>query len=113
MAVQEGIAGSQPKLPKGFSDLEPFVDWALPTEKERLIARETGNIEELQVFYDAMMERLPAVIEHLKQFPADRMPEDTERLFQMALSLIEVSIAVELYRRPEVINGFDRARFSL
>ncbi len=113
MAVQNGIAHPQSQLPGAFRDLEPFAGWALPTEKERLLARESGNLEELQVFYDAMMERLPAIIEHLKQIPADRIPEDSERLLQMALSLIEVAIAVELYRRPEVINGFDRARFAL
>jgi hypothetical protein len=31
----------------------------------------------------------------------------------MTCSLIEISIAVELYRRPQVINGFDRARFGV
>jgi hypothetical protein len=111
--ARETIANPQPKLPGAFQDLEPFADWALPTERERMEAREAGSIEELQVFYDAMMERLPAIVEHLKQFPLDRMPEDSQRLLEMTLSLIEVSIATELYRRPEVIAGFDRARFSV
>lgn len=113
MSVQDGIANPQPQLPGPFRDLEPFADWALPTEKERIAARESGSIEELQVFYDAMMARLPAIVEHLKQFPLDRMPADSQRLLEMTLSLIEVSIAVELYRRPQVINGFDRARFAV
>ncbi|HUY18602.1 MAG TPA: hypothetical protein VMV15_05185 [Candidatus Binataceae bacterium] len=113
MSVQEGIAASQPQLPGSFRDLEPFVDWALPTEKQRIAAREAGSIEEMQVFYDAMMARLPAIVEHLKQFPLDRMPADSQRLLEMALSLIEVSIAVELYRQPHVINGFDRVRFAV
>ena len=112
MAAQEGIANPQAQLPGAFRDLEPFVDWALPTEKERMAAREAGNIEGMQVFYDAMLARLPAIVEHLKQFPLDRMPEDSQRLLNMTFFLIEVSIAVELYRRPQVINGFDRARFA-
>jgi hypothetical protein len=110
---QEGIGDPRVKLPASFRDLEPFAHWALPTEKERVVARESGTIEELQVFYDAMIARLPAIIEHLKQFPIDRIPEDSQRLLEMAFSLVEVSIAVELYRRPQVINGFDRSRFAI
>jgi hypothetical protein len=109
---QDGIANPQAKLPGPFRDLEPFADWALPSEKERMAARESGTMEELQVFYDEMIARLPAIVEYLKQFPLDRMPEDAQRLLEMALSLVEVSIAVELYRQPQVINGFDRSRFG-
>jgi hypothetical protein len=39
------------------------------------------------------------------------MPEDTRRLFYLALSLAEVATAVELYKQPDVIDGFDPARF--
>ncbi len=113
MAAETGIANPQAQLPGAFRDLEPFVNWALPTEQERMAARESGNIEELQVFYDAMIARLPAIIDHLKQFPADRVPAESQRLLDMTLALIEISIAVELYRRPQVINGFDRARFAV
>jgi hypothetical protein len=98
-------------LPESFQDLEPFAEWALSTEVERMAARENSTIEELQVFYDAMLRRLPAVVEYLNQFPLDRMPEQAQRLMQMALSLNEVSIAVERYRQPRVINGRERARF--
>lgn len=100
------------RLPEPFRDLEPFAEWALPTEKERMEAREASTIEDLQVFYDAMAARLPAIVQYLKQFPLDKMPEPSQRLLNMALSLVEVSIAVELYRSPHVINGFDRSRFG-
>jgi len=113
MAVETGIGDPQAQLPSAFRDLEPFTNWALPTEQQRIAARESGNIEELQVFYDAMMPRLPAIIDHLKQFAPDRVPPESQRLLDMTLSLIEISIAVELYRRPQVINGFDRARFGV
>ena len=111
--AETGISNPQAQLPSAFRDLEPFADWALATEQERMAAREAGNIEEMQVFYDAMMPRLPAIIDHLKQFPPDRIPAESQRLFNMTCSLIEISIAVELYRRPQVINGFDRARFGV
>ena len=111
MAGETSITKTGGTLPEPFKDLEPFIDWALPTEPERMAARETGTIEELQVFYDAMMGRMPAVVEYLNQFPLDRMPDDARRLLNMALSLNEVSIAVERYRQPRVINGRERERF--
>jgi hypothetical protein len=111
MRGEDGIAKSGGALPESFEDLEPFAHWGLRTEVERMAARETSTIEELQVFYDAMMRRLPAIAEYLNQFPLHRMPEPAQRLLNMALSLNEISIAVERYRQPRVINGRERARF--
>jgi hypothetical protein len=107
----DGIAKSGGALPESFQDLGPFAHWALSAEVERMAARENSTLEELQVFYDAMMRRLPAIVEYLNLFPLDRMPEEAQRLLQMALSLNEVSFAVERYRQPRVINGRERARF--
>jgi hypothetical protein len=98
-------------FPEVFGDLEPFSSWALATEQERMAARDSSTIEELQVFYDVMLPRIPAIVAYLDQFPLDRLPDDTRSLLNLALSAIEASIAVELYHQPQVINGFDRARF--
>jgi len=104
---------SRAVLPAPFVGLEPFAHWALTTESERLIARESSMREELQMFYDAMMPRMAAIVEYLDRFPLDRMPDDGLRLLQMALSVVEVSIATELYRQPGAFNGFDRARLQI
>jgi len=98
-------------LPEAFSDLEPFSQWALATESERIAARDSSTLEELQVFYEVMMARIPAIIGYVDKFPFDRLPDDARNLFNLALSAVEASIAVELYHQPQVINGFDRARF--
>jgi len=98
-------------LPEAFIDLEPFSQWALATESERIAARDSSTLEELQVFYDVMMARIPAILGYLDRFPLDRLPEDARNLLNLALSAVEASIAVELYHQPQVINGFDRARF--
>jgi hypothetical protein len=100
-------------LPAPFVGLEPFAHWALPTEWERLMARECSMREELQVFYDAKMPRMAAIVEYLNRFPLDHMPEDARRLLHIALSVVEVSIATELYRQPKAANGFDRTRFEV
>jgi hypothetical protein len=100
-------------LPAPFVGLEPFAHWALATEWERFMARESSSREELQMFYDAMMPRMGTIVEYLNRFPFDRMPEDALLLLRMALSVVEVSIATELYRQPNAINGFDRARLQV
>ena len=39
-------------FPPGFSELEPFADWALPTERARYAKRLASTMDELQAFYD-------------------------------------------------------------
>ncbi len=41
------------QLPPDFADLEPWADWALPTEPERYAKRLASPFGELQAFYDA------------------------------------------------------------
>src|SRR5689334_13351087 len=62
-------------LPASFAELEPFAHWALATERERLMARESSTMEELQMFYDAMMPRLVAIVEYLNDFPSTVCPK--------------------------------------
>jgi len=46
------------RLPAAFTELEPFADWALPTERERYAKRLASTMDELQAFYDAALPRL-------------------------------------------------------
>ena len=98
-------------LPERFRDLEVFSAWILPTERERQHKRYTSSMDEIRAFYDALFPRLEEVVAYLNQFPLDEMPEDTERLLHLCLSVVEVSNAVEMFGQPTVINGFDAARF--
>jgi hypothetical protein len=111
MDAEREISKPHRLLPEAFEDLEPFTDWALATEVERMAARESSTMEELRAFYNVMLRRLPAVVEYLNRLPLDGLPEPAERLLNMALSLSEVSIAVERYGQPRVVNGRERARF--
>jgi hypothetical protein len=52
-------------LPADFADLEPFADWAIPTEKARYAKRMASSMPELQAFYDAAFPRLEAGTEYL------------------------------------------------
>ncbi len=99
-------------LPESFQDLEPFVAaWSLATEKERNRKRLSSSMEEIQAFYEAILPRMERVIAYLNQFPLDAMPVDAQRLLYLTFSLAEVSTAVELFKQPSVVDGYDAARF--
>ncbi|MBI3951654.1 MAG: hypothetical protein HY314_14485 [Acidobacteria bacterium] len=98
-------------LPEQVKDLEPFSAWALATEAERNLKRLSSPMAEIQAFYHAMLPRMQAIMEYLHQFPLDQMPEEARRLFHLTLSFAEVTPAVELFKQPSVVEGFDPARF--
>ena len=100
-----------PVLPTPFQDLEAYSDWALATESERTAKRVSSPMSAIRAFYDALRPRLEACATYLDQFPLDDMPPDAQRLLWLTLSLMEVANAVELYKQPQLSNGFEIARF--
>lgn len=97
-------------LPGRFEDLEPFIDWALPTERERNNKRIASTMPAIKAFYDAMLPRARAIIAHLENFPVNEMPMHEARLMNLLLSLAEVANAVEIFKQPAVIDGYDSRR---
>ncbi len=60
-----------PTLPAAFADLEPFADWALPSEADRYAKRIASTMDELQAFYDAAFPRLEDSTDYLKGVALD------------------------------------------
>jgi hypothetical protein len=89
-------------LPPAFADLEPFAEWALPTEHERFAKRLASSMDELQAFYDAALPRLDDAVEFLDQFELSALPADASQLIWMYYSLMTVSFPVEVWRQPRV-----------
>ncbi len=90
-------------LPAEYAELEPFADWAIPTEKARYARRLASSMEELQAFYDAALPKLDAGMAYLAQFDdLGAMPEDATRLLWLFCSLVTVSFPVEVWRQPKV-----------
>src|SRR3954454_11077825 len=92
-------------LPAEFSDLEPFSDWCLESERERYAKRLASSMDELQTFYDAAFPRLEAAMEHLDRYELDALPDDATHLLCLCYSLVNVSFAVEVWREPRVPDG--------
>jgi hypothetical protein len=100
-------------LPAAFTDLDPFVKhWALPRESERNNKRISSSMDDLQRFYDAMLPRIGEAAKYLDQFPLDEMPADALRLLHLSLSLMEISMAVEVLGQPNMPDSVEDSRFE-
>ena len=98
-------------IPAEFKDLEKFVDqWALAAEADRSAARQTSSMESLTEFYNAMQARLESVLAALADYSPDSLSDDLKPLFYLTLSYCEVAPAVELFKQPSVVDGFDPKR---
>ena len=102
---------SKHALPKGFRKLEPFLDWSLATETERIAKRVAAPMDEIIEFHAAMSQQREEIIVFLNQYPYDELPENGQRLCDMALSLVEVAPLVEMYKDPANLNIVDPDRF--
>jgi len=101
--VSDGTNGSgAAQLPGGFADLEPFIEWALPTEAARYLKRMSSTMDELRSFYDAITARAEAARDHLDTFDLTAMPIEEQRLMWLLFSMIIVSYAVEVFGDPRV-----------
>ena len=97
-------------LPETFRDLEPYLEWSLPTERQRSAKRQSSTMAEITAFYAAMLPRLDALLSFLAQYPPDAVAEDVQRLSHLTLALAEVAPAVENFGQPSVIDGYDVTR---
>lgn len=97
------------RLPEPFQELEPYLEWSLATDRERIIKRKTSTIAEITAFYQAMLPRMDAILSYLEQYPLEQVPSDVQRLFWLTLSLAKIAPAVEMYGEP-VPEGLDALR---
>lgn len=89
-------------FPAAFAELEPFAEWAIPTERARYAKRVASTMDELQAFYDAAFPRIDDALAYLEQFPIDAIPEDATRLLWLYCALMTASFPVEVWRQPRV-----------
>jgi len=89
-------------FPAAFADLEPFADWAIPTERARFAKRLSSTMDELQAFYDAAFPRMDDALAYLEQFSMDELPEDATHLLWLYCGLMTASFPVEVWRQPRV-----------
>ena len=113
MSGRGHVSNSAPTtLPDAFADLQPFVErWALATETERNTQRHAVGMDAILAFKDAMLPRVDAVVKWLDTFALSALPDAAKPLMYLLLSFAEVAPAVEFYKQPAVIDGYDPRRF--
>jgi hypothetical protein len=92
-------------LPAGFEDLAQFVGtWALPTERERMLARVHGDMAAISDFYKTLSPRIAAVLAYLEAYPPrlEALPAPEQRLAMVALSFMECSRIFEMWGQQDV-----------
>lgn len=101
-------------LPVEFADLEPLRGaWAIGDEAARNRKRLASSFADLQAFYNTLLPRMDAIIQHLNSRPLDALASDEQALLNLALTFMEVAPAVEIYKHPDVPWGFAAERFHI
>ncbi|GAB2960795.1 hypothetical protein GCM10023080_021190 [Streptomyces pseudoechinosporeus] len=89
-------------FPPEFAALEPFADWAIPTEKARYAKRITSTMDELDAFYSVAFPLLASGTEYLQKVSMDDISEQDKRLLWLFCALVTVAFPVEAWRQPRV-----------
>lgn len=89
-------------LPAEFAALEPYADWALPSEGDRYAKRLASTMDELQAFYDAAFPLLESGTDYLKGVELQGISDEDQRLLWLFSALVTVSFPVEVWRQPRV-----------
>lgn len=101
-------------LPEGFEALEPFCEeWALPHNMDRYKKRVGSSMTELKEFYDAVEPRAEEALALLDRTPLSELDGSELRLLYLCLTLIDVSLAIEVYRTPILRLSPAPSRFSV
>ena len=103
---------SNATLPAGFEDLLPWADWGADDMEDRGRRRVGSTMEEIEAFYEAILSRLDAVLDHLSATPIDELDPPSRLLMNMALALAEIAPAVEQFFEPTIPYGYDITRFA-
>jgi hypothetical protein len=105
---------SEPMLPAPFAEWEPYAaTWCLATEHARREQRMHSTQAQLEQFYKAVKPRLDEAIQYLNGFSLDGMPPRERNLLNLALSLVEISVAVELFFNPWPLDAYPWQEFSV
>src|SRR3546814_1298113 len=65
----------------------------------------SSDLAEITRFYDVLLSRSEAILDHVETFPLDAMPAPTLRLFRLQLALAHAAMSVELHKQPRAHNS--------
>jgi hypothetical protein len=102
-------------LPASFRELQPFVaKWALETEAERVKKLVAMSIDELRVFYDAVLPRAAEIRDYLSERKLDALSPEEKTLFFLLMTFTEVAHPIELnWAETDIDDAFALERMSI
>ena len=90
-------------LPPRFSELEPFVgQWDRPDFNSRYRQRLVSSMDDMKVFYSAMLEQAEAIKSYLDELEFAEYSDADKCLARLMFAFSIVAGAVEIYRQPRV-----------
>src|SRR3546814_19786055 len=63
-------------------------------------------MDELRPFYEAMLDRMPTIMDHLAKLPIDGISSEDDNLLRLALSYVEISRCFEAWNKADVRADF-------
>ena len=105
---------TEPKLPAPFEHLSEHLHWASWEEQERMERQVSSTVEELAVFYDAMLPLTAEIFAYLENVPIgeSRMRNEDRTLFSLAVAFADIADGVEYYS-PESTSAAAMPRFKI
>lgn len=102
-------------LPEAFSHLEPWSDWAFPTEGERYAKRISVSMDELVAFYTALKPHMEDLIQYLSGFPwGASLNEQDERLAHLGMTYMEAAVPIDLgWKQPQAQDSYPVSRLEI
>jgi hypothetical protein len=101
-------------LPQGFEILEPFVElWSAASLSARDTRRLDSTESERLAFYAAAKDLVAEAMDHLDSKGLDSFDDKDERLMNLMLSLVHVSLAVEVQHDGEPIHAAGARRLPI
>jgi hypothetical protein len=89
-------------FPPEFAALEPYADWAVPTEKARYAKRIASTMDELDAFYNTAFPLLKSGTDYLQRVTMDDISEPDKHLLWLFCALVTIAFPVEAWRQPKV-----------
>ncbi|NQV56052.1 MAG: hypothetical protein HQ503_09370 [Rhodospirillales bacterium] len=100
-------------FPDAFMNLAEWGDeWVIADVDERYLKRINSKLDKIREFYQAVFPRLKDIMEYLDQYPLDGMPPEAKRLFDLALTAMEMSHPIDLnWSNSDIDDHFPSERY--
>ena len=100
-------------LPAGFEPLLPYATAWAGLDEAGVVEKRLGSpIEDLRAFYDAGAPLFSKIMAHMSERPIGSLSPAEDRLFKLALALLEVSATFEVYHGNPPSHLYDVSRIA-